>query len=111
MKILNILSLYALSQHKRQVQRHISSREFSRAKELLGDYYQDAETQNRRAPDWESSLHIMLKSVVHNREAATHETEKLAERPQRSRKRQPTLVTLADVKKALLEDEVIRRGS
>lgn len=104
-------SLARLSEVDSQVQRHLSSREFSRAKELLGNYYQDAEAENRRAPEWESSLHIMLKSVVHNLEAATHETKKLAERPQRSRKRQPTLVTLADVKKALLEDEVIRRGS
>jgi hypothetical protein len=76
-------------------------------KELLGEYYQDTGDQT----EWESSLHIMLKSVVHNLETATQETKKLAQPPQRSRKRQPTLVTLADVKKALLEDEAFRRGS
>ena len=101
-----------LSEIDSQVQRHLSSREFSRAKELLGDYYQDAERHSRSTPEWESSLHIMLKSIVHNLEAATQETKKMAERQQqRSAKRRPTLVTLADLKKALLEEEALRRGN
>jgi hypothetical protein len=100
-------TLERLSEVDTQVQRHLSSREFNQVKELLGEYYQDTGDQT----EWESSLHIMLKSVVHNLETATQETKKLAQPPQRSRKRQPTLVTLADVKKALLEDEAFRRGS
>ncbi len=104
-------TLQRLTEVDSQVQRHLSSREFDQARQLLGEYYQSAGEQSDRAAEWESSLHIMLKSVVHNLETATQETQKLAERPQRSRKRQPTLVTLADVKKALLEDEALRRGS
>jgi hypothetical protein len=57
---------------------------------------------------WEEHVHGMLKRVVQNLEAATHETKELS-RSVTSRKRQPTLVTLADVKKSLLEDDVIRR--
>jgi len=57
---------------------------------------------------WEEHVHGMLKRVVQNLEAATHETKELS-RSVTSRKRQPTLVTLADVKKSLLEDEAIRR--
>ncbi len=102
-------TLERLAEVDNKVQRHLASREFSQARSLLGDYYQNSEVQPQQAPEWESSLHLMLKSVVHNLESATHETKRLAERPQRSRKRQPTLVTLADVKKALLEDEALRR--
>ncbi len=57
---------------------------------------------------WEEHVHGMLKRVVQNLEAATHETKELS-RSVTSRKRQPTLVTLADVKKSLLEDEAMRR--
>ena len=53
-------------------------------------------------------MHSMLKHVIQNLEAATHETKNL-DQIQRPRKRQPTLVTLADVKKALVEDGVVRR--
>jgi hypothetical protein len=59
--------------------------------------------------DWELNVHAMLKRVVHNLEAATYETRELT-RSVTSRKRQPTLVTLADVKKILLEEEVFRRS-
>jgi hypothetical protein len=104
-------TLQRLTEVDNQVQRHLSSREYDQAKELLKDYYRSSGTQAERAAEWENSLHVMLKSVVLNLETATQETKKLAERPQRSRKRQPTLVTLADVKKALLEDEAFRRGS
>jgi len=57
---------------------------------------------------WETNVHAMLKRVVLNLEAATHETKEIT-RTVTSRKRQPTLVTLADVKKTLLEDEVLTR--
>ncbi len=67
------------------------------------DFYQ----MNR---GWEDHVHGMLKRVVQNLEAATHETKELS-RTVTSRKRQPTLVTLADVKKSLLEDEAIRRAN
>ena len=104
-------TLERLSEVDTQVQRHLSSREFNQATELLGEYYQSTDDKTDYVAEWESSLHIMLKSVVHNLETATQETKKLTEPQQRSRKRQPTLVTLADVKKALLEDEAFRRGS
>lgn len=104
-------TLERLTQVDNQVQRHLSSREFDQARALLNKYYDRPGAQVERAGEWETSLHIMLKSVVHNLETATEETRKLSERPQRTRKRQPTLVTLADVKKALLEDEALRRGS
>jgi hypothetical protein len=48
----------------------------------------------------------MLKSVVHNLEVASAQTKQLSDvssSPPKSRKRQPTLVTLADVKKSLIE--------
>jgi hypothetical protein len=58
--------------------------------------------------NWELNLHSMLKKVVFNLEVAAVETRKLS--PQRrSVSTRPTLVTLADIKKQLLEDEEIRK--
>jgi hypothetical protein len=57
--------------------------------------------------EWESQVRSMLKRVVQNLESASTEISQLSE-PQR-RKRTPTLETLADVKKRLLEDEAIYR--
>jgi hypothetical protein len=104
-------TLERLTQVDNQVRRHLSSREFDQARELLSKYYENTGAQIKCAGEWESSLRVMLKSVVHNIEAATEETRKLNEPTQRTRKRQPTLVTLADVKKALLEEEAFRRGN
>jgi hypothetical protein len=59
--------------------------------------------------NWETHVHGMLKRVVQNLEAATLETREIT-KTVTSRRRQPTLVTLADVKKTLLEDEVLTRG-
>ena len=58
--------------------------------------------------NWELNLHSMLKKVVFNLEVAAVETKKLSpqRRPASTR---PTLVTLADIKKQLLEDEEIRK--
>jgi hypothetical protein len=52
----------------------------------------------------------MLKKVVLNLEVAATNTKALSESKPMSRTR-PTLVTLADIKKVLLEDEDIRRMS
>jgi hypothetical protein len=87
--------------------------------DLLREFYSDNESELSRlqssldsykaSADWELNVHAMLKRVVQNLEAATHETKEL-NRSVTSRKRQPTLVTLADVKKTLLEEEVFRRS-
>ena len=98
-----------------EVQGHIGSNNFPHAQDILSDLYRTAELESLTNPSamtssaaWEESMRVMLKKVVQNLEAATHETKRLQE-PLRTRKRQPTLVTLADVKKALIEDEVISR--
>jgi hypothetical protein len=60
--------------------------------------------------NWELSVHSMLKKVVLNLEVAATNTKQLSEAKPLSRTR-PTLVTLADIKKVLLEDEDIRKMS
>jgi len=79
----------------------VNNRELDQIQASLDSYRADA--------NWETHVHAMLKRVVLNLEAATHETREIT-RTVTSRKRQPTLVTLADVKKTLLEDEVLSRG-
>lgn len=54
--------------------------------------------------NWEVVVNSMLKRVLSNLEAATTSVEKVAALPS-SRRRQPTIVTLADLKKRLLEDD------
>jgi hypothetical protein len=60
--------------------------------------------------NWEINVHSLLKRVVYNLEVAAVETRNIAKakRPASSR---PTLVTLADIKKQLLEDEELRKIS
>lgn len=99
-----------------EVQKHIGSNNLPHAHTLLSSLYTRHETPSGRgahsipAAEWEESIRILLKKVVQNLETATHETKRLQHTPQ-ARKRQPTLVTLADVKKALIEDEVITRDA
>lgn len=85
-------------------------REFQGAHDAALDSIQASIDSYQATRGWEEHIHGMLKRVVQNLEAATHETKELG-RTVTSRKRQPTLVTLADVKKTLLEDEVLRRSS
>jgi len=110
-----------LEQVDRQIQDHLRSRQFDTVMMLLREFQvgvggsldsiQASLDSYKANTDWEIHIHGMLKRVVHNLEAATHETKELSSRTVTSRKRQPTLVTLADVKKTLLEDEVVRRSS
>jgi hypothetical protein len=60
--------------------------------------------------NWEVVVNSMLKRVLSNLEAATVSAEKVAALPT-SRRRQPTIVTLADLKKKLLEDEAFQTES
>ena len=88
----------------------LARKQYSQAKSLLDQVYPDKETSGQaeleRLLNWEHSVHTMLKSVVHNLEVASTQTKQLSDvssSPPKSRKRQPTLVTLADVKKSLIE--------
>lgn len=60
--------------------------------------------------NWEINVHSLLKRVVYNLEVAAVETRNItkARKPASTR---PTLVTLADIKKQLLEDEELRKLS
>lgn len=101
-----------------RIQGLLVKRQFDRAHEMLQELYDpqkhplDSIQANidsfKSSADWETQMRSMLKRVVTNLEAATSDVKELSD-PQRSRKRRPTLVTLADVKKSLLEDEAISR--
>lgn len=101
-----------------QIQGLLATKQFSQAASILRDLYDrsshplDKVQANidtyRATSDWETHIRGMLKHVVRNLEAATTQIKDASTR-QRSRKRQPTLVTLADVKKRLLEDEAAFR--
>jgi hypothetical protein len=58
--------------------------------------------------NWELNLHTMLKKVISNLEVAAVETKNIAD-VKRNTSTRPTLVTLADIKKQLLEDEDLRK--
>jgi hypothetical protein len=99
-----------------EVQQHIGSNNLPHAHTILSSLYARQEApsvtaQNSLpAAEWEESMRVLLRKVVQNLETATHETKRLQHTPS-ARRRQPTLVTLADVKKALIEDEVISRDA
>lgn len=107
-----------LEQFDLKAQSLVRSKRYDEVNELLREFYSDNQSElstlhrsldsNNSGGDWELNVHAMLKRVVQNLEAATHETRDL-NRSVTSRKRQPTLVTLADVKKTLLEEDVFRR--
>jgi hypothetical protein len=108
-----------LEQFDLKAQALVRSKRYGEVKDLLSEFYSDNESElvklqssldsYKASADWELNVHAMLKRVVQNLEAATHDTKEL-NRSVTSRKRQPTLVTLADVKKTLLEEEVFRRS-
>jgi hypothetical protein len=101
-----------------QIQGLLVKRQFDRAHEILAQLYdpqkhpldsiQSDINAFKSNADWEAQVRGMLKRVVTNLETATSEVRKASD-PLRSRKRKPTLVTLADVKKSLLEDEALSR--
>jgi hypothetical protein len=107
-----------LEQVDRQISDLLRSKRFDSASSLLDEFQgtnnsdldtiQESLDSYQANRGWEEHVHGMLKRVVQNLEAASHETKELS-RTVTSRKRQPTLVTLADVKKSLLEDDAIRR--
>jgi hypothetical protein len=54
--------------------------------------------------NWEHAVHGMLRNVIHNLEIASEQTRRIASQPAtKSKRRQPTLMTLADLKKSLIE--------
>lgn len=99
-----------------EVQQHIGSNNLPHAHTILSSLYARQEASSATvqhslpAAEWEESMRVLLRKVVQNLETATHETKRLQHTPS-ARRRQPTLVTLADVKKALIEDEVISRDA
>ena len=60
--------------------------------------------------NWQRTVHGMLKKVVSNLEVAATATKDLS-KPRSPVSPRPTLVTLADIKKVLLEDEEIQKMS
>jgi hypothetical protein len=65
-------------------------------------------TNSPNADPWAMHVRISLKRVIHNLEVTSTEITAASE-SHRRKKHRPTLVTLADVKKRLLEDEVMQR--
>jgi hypothetical protein len=101
-----------------RIQGWIVKREFVKAHKVLEEFYDpkkssfdsiqaDIDSITSSAV-WESHVRGMLKRVVCNLETASLEVKQLSD-PSKSRKRRPTLVTLADVKKSILEDEAFAR--
>jgi hypothetical protein len=104
------------------VQHHLATQEYSRAISILqrvnspidesspldqvGQEIQHIED----LLNWQSAVHGLLRKVVSNLEVAATTTRELSKtRPIGSPR--PTLVTLADIKKVLLEDEELQKMS
>jgi len=104
------------------VQHHLSSREYPEALSLLERVNSplnssspldqvDQEIQHiEELMNWQRTVHGMLKKVVFNLEVAATTTMDLS-KPRPIGSPRPTLVTLADIKKVLLEDEEIQKMS
>lgn len=111
MKMLNQLETV-----DRQVQRLLETEKKDDARALLGyicDSRRNSSMEQLSAGldeaaqellNWEQTVHAMLRRVISNLETATVTTERIAT-AQHTKRKQPTLVTLADIKKKLLEDE------
>ncbi len=84
--------------------------DFEAAERLLREicHHPKSATEGLAHDAWTSHIRSSLKRVIHNLEVTTEEAHKLSN-TSRKRGRRPTLVTLADVKKSILEDEGIRR--
>jgi hypothetical protein len=88
----------------------LARKKYNEARNLLGQVYSQERdvvaSELESLIDWEQSVHAMLKNVVHNLEVATTQTRQITDQPAssgKSRKRQPTVMTLADIKKSLIE--------
>ena len=93
----------------RELQGYFQDNRWEEAETTLLEIFELKATPNTEHYDaWAVNVRSSLKRVIHNLEVTTLEARKLSE-PDRLRKRKPTLVTLADVKKRILEDEILQR--
>jgi hypothetical protein len=112
-------TLTRLEQVDEDVHLHLAKREYTQALTILGKVNNpintnspldqvDKEIQHiEELINWQRSVHVMLKKVVLNLEVAANTTRDLS----KARGTRPTLVTLADLKKVLLEDEELHKMS
>jgi hypothetical protein len=104
------------------VRHHLAAREYDQALSILARVNSpinqnspldvvDKEIQHiEQLINWQRTVHGMLKKVVSNLEVAATATKDLS-RARSVASPRPTLVTLADIKKVLLEDEEIQKMS
>jgi hypothetical protein len=112
-------TLTRLEQVDEDVHVHLGKREYTQAITILEKVNSPINTQSpldqvdqeiqhvEQLINWQRSVHGMLKKVVLNLEVAAHSTRDLS----KARPTRPTLVTLADIKKVLLEDEELQKMS
>ena len=104
------------------VRHHLDARQYSQALSILERVNTpmnekspldqvDQEIQHiEELMNWQKTVHGMLKKVVFNLEVAATTTKDLS-KPRHVSSPRPTLVTLADIKKVLLEDEELQKIS
>lgn len=112
-------TLTRLEQVDEDVQIHLAQREYAQALTILERVNSPISTHSpldqvnqeiqhiEELINWQRSVHGMLKKVVLNLEVAAHTTRDLS----KARASRPTLVTLADIKKVLLENEELQKMS
>ena len=112
-------TLTRLEQVDEDVHVHLAKREYPQALTILEkvnspisshsplDQVDKEIQQIEELINWQRSVHVMLKKVVLNLEVAAHTARDLS----KARPTRPTLVTLADIKKVLLEDEELQKMS
>lgn len=101
--------LHTLEALDRELQTYLRNHRWEEAETKLLEIFELKATPSTDNYDaWAVNVRASLKRVIHTLEVTTLETRKLSE-PDRLRKRKPTLVTLADVKKRILEDEILHR--
>ena len=115
-------TLTRLEQVDDDVKHHLNSRNYSEALSILEKVNSPIYAQSpldqvnneiqhiEHLINWQKSVHAMLKKVVLNLEVAATTTRDLS-RVRPSGSPRPTLVTLADIKKVLLEDEELQKLS
>jgi hypothetical protein len=115
-------TLHRLERVDEDVRHHLETQEYTQALSILERVnsttnesspldHVDQELQHiEELMNWQRTVHGMLKKVVFNLEVAATTTKDLSKPRQLSSPR-PTLVTLADIKKVLLEDEELQRIS
>jgi hypothetical protein len=105
-----------------EVRHHLDNRDYNQAISILERVNSpinarspldqvDQEIQHiEELMNWQRTVHGMLKKVVSNLEVAATATKDLS-RTRSIGSHRPTLVTLADIKKVLLEDEELQKMS